>query len=151
MLNKKVKKFTLKGTDNTPFELKNYKGQKLVLFFYPKDSTPGCTKEAHDFSKFYSQFQKHNTEVFGISRDSLESHEKFKKKQGYKINLLSDENEIACAIFDVLKMKSLFGKKYKGIERSSFVIDENGTLVKEWRKVKVLGHAKEVLQFIKSQ
>ena len=150
MLLKKVKNFRLPGTTNTQFELQKCRGKYLVLFFYPKDATPGCTKEAQDFSQLYEQFLKSQTEVYGVSKDSVESHERFKSKQGYKIELLSDSDEVACEIFDVIKNKSMFGKKYKGIERSTFVIDKNGVLIQEWRKVKVADHAKKVLEFIQS-
>jgi len=123
--------------------------QKVLLYFYPKDSTPGCTIEGHEFSKLKKEFAKLNIVIFGISRDSITSHEKFKEKQCYAIDLLSDEDEIACDIFDVIKEKNMYGKKVMGIERSTFLIDEKGVLTHEWRKVKAEGHAQSILQEIK--
>lgn len=125
------------------------RGKKVVLFFYPKDATPGCTLEGRDFTKLHSQFRAANAEVYGISRDSLKSHENFCAKQGYSINLLTDEDEKLCGLFGVIKMKNMYGNKVRGIERSTFVIDVDGKLVKEWRGVKVDGHAEEVLNYIK--
>ncbi len=145
---KKVPEFSLYGTKN--FKLKDYKGQNVVIYFYPKDATPGCTTEGHDFNKKRAQFRKYNTVIFGVSRDSVSSHEKFKEKQGYKFELLSDPDEEVCKIFDVIKTKNMCGRKFKGIERSTFVIDEKGRLVKEWRGVKVSGHVDKVYEFIKS-
>src|SRR5262249_43898001 len=130
--------------------LKDLAGKNVVLYFYPKDSTPGCTIEGHDFTRLHDQFKATNTEVFGISRDSMKSHEKFKECESYSIDLLSDEDETACKVFGVIKMKNMYGKKVRGIERSTFVIDSDGRVVKEWRGVKVPGHAEEVLTFIKS-
>jgi peroxiredoxin Q/BCP len=130
------------------FNLKDLNGKKVVLYFYPKDMTPGCTIEGHDFSKLKADFAKHNTLVFGISRDSVASHEKFIAKEGYSVDLLSDEKESACKLFDVIKEKNMYGKKVMGIERSTFVLNEQGVVVGEWRKVKVEGHAKEVLDFV---
>lgn len=145
---KKVPSFQLPSTGEKEFDLKHYKGKNVVLYFYPKDSTPGCTQEGKDFTELCQNFKKKNTYIFGVSRDSLESHEKFKEKQKYKIELLSDSKEEICHLFDVIKKKSRFGKISKGIERSTFFIDEQGFLVNEWRGVKVPGHAKEVLDFI---
>ncbi len=144
-IGKGVPKFQLKGTGNLDFDLSKFKGQKVVLFFYPKDNTPGCTLEGHEFTKLRREFEKQNAVVFGVSRDSVKSHEKFKEKQCYSNELLSDEDEIACEIFDVIKEKNMYGKKVMGIERSTFVIDEKGVLVQEWRKVKAEGHAALVL------
>jgi peroxiredoxin Q/BCP len=121
-----------------------------VIYFYPKDSTPGCTNEGIDFSTKLSEFKAKNCEVFGISRDSLKSHENFKKKYNFDFELLSDPDEIACNIFDVIKMKNMYGKQVRGIERSTFVIDEDGQIIKEWRGVKVNGHVDEVLEFLSS-
>lgn len=123
--------------------------QKVLLYFYPKDSTPGCTIEGHEFSKLKKEFSKLNIAIFGISRDSISSHEKFKEKQCYTIDLLSDEDEIACGIFDVIKEKNMYGKKVMGIERSTFLISEDGILIQEWRKVKAEGHALALLQELK--
>ncbi len=120
-----------------------------MLYFYPKDNTPGCTIEGHDFTKLKKEFARQNTDVFGISRDSLKSHQGFKTKQCYTVDLLSDEEELACQIFGVIKEKNMYGRKVLGIERSTFVIDEKGQLVAEWRGVKVPGHAQEVLEKIK--
>ena len=129
--------------------LNDLKGKNVVLYFYPKDSTPGCTIEGKDFSKLYEQFSANNTEVFGVSRDNLDSHEKFKSKYKYAFELISDLEGKLCKVFAVLKEKSMFGKKFQGIERSTFVLDQKGELIQEWRKVKILGHAKEVLKFVK--
>lgn len=145
-INKKVPDFKLPSSDGGEFKLSGYKGQKLVLFFYPKDSTPGCTVESQQFSKMISKFKKKNTVVFGVSRDSLKSHDNFICKYELKVPLLSDSEEVACKIFDVIKEKNMYGKKVMGIERSTFLIDEDGILVKEWRKVKADGHAEEVFR-----
>lgn len=145
----KIKDFKLQMTGGEIFRLSDLKGQKVVLYFYPKDATPGCTQEGHDFSELKNEFKKLKTLVFGISRDSIESHDKFKLKQNYSIDLLSDSESKACEIFDVIKEKNMYGKKRMGIERSTFVIDEEQKIIGEWRKVKVDGHAKEVLAFIK--
>lgn len=147
-LNKKVGSLKLPGTHGE-FDFSQHKGQNIVLYFYPKDATPGCTIEGHEFSKLLPQFKKLNTVVFGISRDSMKSHDKFKEKEGYKVDLISDENSKACELFDVIKEKNMYGKKVMGIERSTFWIDEEGTLKHEWRKVKAEGHAAEVLKYIK--
>jgi len=145
-----VSNFSLPSTGGDEWSLKSFKGQTIVLYFYPRDATPGCTIEGHDFSKLSPSFKKSGAQVFGISRDTMASHEKFCKKEGYKIDLLSDEDEAACKLFDVIKMKNMYGKKVRGIERSTFVIDGKGKLVKEWRGVKVAGHADEVLEYVKS-
>jgi peroxiredoxin Q/BCP len=145
-----VKDFSLPGTGGKTVSVKDFKGEAIVLYFYPKDATPGCTIEGHDFSKLKAQFEKSGAQVYGISRDSLKSHEKFKEKEKYKIDLLSDEDEKICKLFDVIKMKNMYGKQVRGIERSTFVIDKKGKLVKEWRKIKVAGHAAEVLEFVKT-
>jgi peroxiredoxin Q/BCP len=140
--------FQMPGTSGLDFDLLQWRGKKVVLYFYPKDNTPGCTQEGHEFTALYSQFKKANTEVFGVSRDSVRSHEGFKEKQKYKIDLLSDGDEKICRLLGVMQPKSLYGRKYFGVERSTFVINERGELVKEWRKVKVSGHAQEVLEFV---
>ncbi|PIT99585.1 MAG: peroxiredoxin [Bdellovibrionales bacterium CG10_big_fil_rev_8_21_14_0_10_45_34] len=142
---KKVPDFEMPSTEGEPFKLSKHKGEVLVLYFYPKDATPGCTLEGHEFTKLKSQFSKLNARVYGVSRDTLKSHEKFKEKQCYSIDLLSDEDETVCNLFGVLKEKNMYGKKVIGIERSTFLIGEDGKLLKEWRKVKAEGHAKEVL------
>ena len=146
----KLKNFSLQGTNDLNFELNNFSGKKLVIYFYPKDSTPGCTNEGIDFSTKLPEFNARNCEVFGISRDSLKSHENFKKKYNFDFELLSDPDETACNIFDVIKMKNMYGKQVRGIERSTFVIDEDGQIIKEWRGVKVNGHVDEVLEFLSS-
>lgn len=150
MLNQSVADFQLPATSGKTFQLSEYAGKNLVIYFYPKDSTPGCTTQGIQFRDAYAQFQALNTEIFGISRDSLKSHENFKAKFTFPFELLSDTEELACTLFDVIKMKNMYGKQVRGIERSTFVIDANGTLVKEWRGVKVDGHAAEVLSFIGS-
>lgn len=146
----KVSNFSLESTGDKLFKLSECKGKVTVLYFYPKDSTPGCTVEGQDFTKLHKNFKKLGADVFGISRDSMKSHENFKAKQKYSIELLSDPDEKVCKLFDVIKEKNLYGRKFMGIERSTFVIDAQGKLVKEWRKVKVPGHAEEVLEFVKT-
>lgn len=148
-LGQAVANFTATATSDQQVSLAALKGKKLVLYFYPKDSTPGCTTQGGNFRDLYSEFQAANTEIFGISRDSLKSHEKFKAKQNYPFELISDADESLCKLFDVLKLKKLFGKEYMGIERSTFLIDEEGKLLQEWRKVKVAGHVQEVLAAVK--
>jgi len=148
-LGKKVPAFNLPATGDQKIRLSALKGQKVILYFYPKDATPGCTQEGHDFTDSMTKFKRQNAVVFGISRDSIKSHEKFKDKQKYKLDLISDEDEILCEIFDVIKMKNMYGKQVRGIERSTFLIDENGKLCNEWRKVKVAGHIEQVLEATK--
>jgi thioredoxin-dependent peroxiredoxin len=150
MLNQPVTEFELPATSGKTFNLTNYRGKTVVIYFYPKDSTPGCTTQGMQFRDFYNEFQNANTEIFGISRDSLKSHENFKAKFNFPFELLSDTEELACGIFGVIKMKNMYGKQVRGIERSTFVIDKNGVLIREWRAVKVDGHVPEVLQFINS-
>lgn len=125
-------------------------GKKLVLYFYPKDSTPGCTTEAQQFRDLYPAFEQAGCEIVGVSRDSLKSHENFKAKQELPFELASDAEEKACSLFAVIKMKNMYGKQVRGIERSTFVIDANGAIRREWRGVKVAGHAQEVLDFVKT-
>ena len=131
-------------------DLKNFRPNPIVLFFYPRDNTSGCTKEAKDFTENLDLFDKAKVNIFGISKDSIESHEKFIIKQNLKISLLSDKNGTVCEDFGVWKEKSMYGKTYMGIERSTFIIDGSGLVIKEWRKVKVPGHVNEVLQVIES-
>ena len=147
----KVPNFKVASTAEEPFSLADFKDQNVVLFFYPKDSTPGCTVEGHDFTKLKKKFEKLNTQVFGVSKDSLKSHFKFIEKQGYTIDLLSDEESTVCDFFGVIKEKNMYGKKFLGIERSTFVISSDGKLVKEWRGLKVPGHAEEVHRFVKEE
>ena len=148
-INKKVLSFKLPGTSGLQFNLLDYKGRYLVIYFYPKDATPGCTTQGVDFRDTYKKFQALGAEIFGISRDTLKSHENFKAKFTFPFELLSDEQEKACELFNVIKMKNMYGKQVRGIERSTFVIDPDGKLIQAWRGVKVEGHVKEVLQFIK--
>ena len=145
---KKVPDFKLPSTHGD-FRLKDYLGDRVVLYFYPKDATPGCTLEGQDFRDQHTKFRRRKTRVFGISRDSLKSHANFKAKQKFPFELLSDSDEQACKLFDVIKEKNMYGRKVLGIERSTFLIDEKGMLRQEWRKVKVKGHAEEVLEAVK--
>ena len=150
-LGKKIPNFSLTGTSNLQFNLDDYIGKKIIIYFYPKDSTPGCTNEGIDFKDHYESFKKLNTEIFGVSRDSLKSHENFKAKYNFPFELLSDKDEIACKLFDVIKMKNMYGKQVQGIERSTFIINQSSELIYEWRKVKVDGHVLDVLDQIKNQ
>ncbi|WP_047539806.1 peroxiredoxin [Methylotenera versatilis] len=150
MLNKPVTDFELPATSGQLFKLSDYLGKTLIIYFYPKDSTPGCTTQGMQFRDRYADFQASNTEIVGVSRDSLKSHENFKAKFSFPFELLADTQELACGIFNVMKMKNMYGKQVRGIERSTFVIDKNGVLIKEWRGVKVDGHVEQVLDFIKT-
>lgn len=145
-----VPEFSASMTGGCDFQLSNYKGKKLVLYFYPKDNTPGCTTESLRFRDLYPEFQAANTEIIGISRDSMRSHDNFKGKLELPFELISDPEEAVCIMFDVMKMKNMYGKQVRGIERSTFVIDAGGTLVEEWRGVKVPGHVDEVLCCVKA-
>lgn len=140
-----VTDFTAAATSNTTVTLSELKGSNVAIYFYPKDSTPGCTTEGQDFRDMYSQFQAANTLVFGVSRDGMRAHENFKAKQSFPFELISDPDEELCKLFDVIKLKKLYGKEHMGIERSTFLIDADGVLRKEWRKVKVKEHVAEVL------
>ncbi len=146
---KKVPNFERPATGDRNIALKELKGRNLVLYFYPKDSTPGCTTEGQNFRDLYAEFQRLDTEILGVSRDSLKRHENFKAKQEFPFELISDEDESLCQLFDVIKEKKLYGKLHMGIERSTFLIDKTGVLRREWRKVKVAGHVDEVLQAVK--
>ncbi len=150
MIGKAVPDFSLPGTGDLAFSLSSARGKPLVLYFYPKDNTPGCTTEAQQFRDLHDEFVRAGCAVYGVSRDSVKSHEGFKKKLGLPFELLSDAEEKACALFGVIKMKNMYGKQVRGIERSTFVIDGTGVLRREWRSVKVPGHAAEVLEFVKS-
>lgn len=150
MLNQLVSDFKLPATSGITFQLSQYLGKNIVLYFYPKDSTPGCTTQGVQFRDAYADFLAQNTEIFGISRDSLKSHENFKAKFSFPFVLLADTEELACNLFNVIKMKNMYGKQVRGIERSTFIINQDGVLIKEWRGVKVENHAAEVLDFIKS-
>ncbi|MBX3040510.1 MAG: peroxiredoxin [Bdellovibrionaceae bacterium] len=149
-MGKVVPDFQVESSSGESFRLKDARGEKVVLYFYPKDNTPGCTLEGQEFNKLLPQFKKLKTRIYGISRDSLKSHGKFIESCGFKFDLLSDPDEELCGLFDVIKEKNMYGKKVLGVERSTFVIDEDGKLVAEWRKVKAAGHAAEVLEKIKS-
>jgi peroxiredoxin Q/BCP len=150
MLGKPVSDFSLPSTGGTTFSLSTTRGSKVVLYFYPKDNTPGCTTQGSDFGELYPKFRRAGAEVFGISRDSVNSHERFKEKMRFPFGLLADPEEVVCKRFGVMKQKLMYGKKVRGIERSTFVIDEQGVLAREWRGVKVPGHAQEVLNFVKA-
>jgi peroxiredoxin Q/BCP len=143
-----VPQFTALATSHIEFDLEQLKGQFIVLYFYPKDDTPGCTTEGHDFNGLLSQFKQLNCKVFGISKDSIKKHESFKAKQDYNFELISDESEALCQLFDVIKLKKLYGKEYMGIDRSTFVINPEGILIQEWRAVKVENHAQIVLDYL---
>jgi len=146
-----VTDFSAAMTSGLTFQLSGRPARHTVLFFYPKDNTPGCTTENMAFRDLYEQFQAAGAEIYGISRDSLRSHESFKTKLGLPFELISDPDEAVCLQFGVMKMKQMYGKTVRGIERSTFVIDANGQLVKEWRGVKVAGHVDEVLEFVARQ
>ncbi len=150
MLNQPAPAFELPATGGTNFRLADARGRTVVLYFYPKDNTPGCTTEGQQFRDLHAEFGKAGADVYGISRDSLKSHENFRTKMSFPFHLLSDADEEACKAFDVIKMKNMYGKKVRGIERSTFVIDGNGVVRREWRGVKVPGHAQEVLEFVKT-
>ena len=148
-LNKKVPDFELPATGDKTIKLSDLAGKKVVLYFYPKDSTPGCTKEGQDFRDHFKEFSTAGAVILGVSRDGIKAHENFKAKQAFPFDLLSDKEETLCRLFDVIKEKNLYGKKVMGIERSTFLIDEKGVLRQEWRKVKVPGHVEEVLAAVK--
>lgn len=145
-----VPDFEVAATGDKSVKLSDYRGKKVVLYFYPKDNTPGCTQEGQAFRDNIGQFEALNTLVLGVSRDSVKVHEGFKCKQAFPFDLLSDQDESLCGLFDVIKMKNMYGKQVQGIERSTFLIDENGVLVKEWRKVQVKVHVAEVRDFLQS-
>ena len=142
--------FKCPATGDQTIHLKSLRDEKVVIYFYPKDSTPGCTTEGQDFRDLHAKFKRQNAVILGVSRDSLASHEKFKAKQKFPFELLSDPDEVLCKKYDVIKEKTLYGRKFMGIERSTFLIDERGKLREEWRKVKVKGHAAEVLEAVKN-
>ena len=145
-----VPDFELPATGDKTIKLTDLKGNNVVLYFYPKDSTPGCTLEGQDFRDNIEEFNSRGTIILGVSRDSIKSHEKFKTNQSFPFDLLSDRDELLCRLFDVIKEKNMYGKKVMGIERSTFLIDASGTLRREWRKVKVKGHVDEVLEAVKT-
>jgi peroxiredoxin Q/BCP len=150
MLASPIADFTLPATSGTTFSLAEQAGRVVVIYFYPKDSTPGCTTEGQQFRDLHDQFSTLDAVILGISRDSLKSHENFKAKQSFPFELGSDADEAVCNLFAVMKMKSMYGKQHRGIERSTFVIDRNGILRKEWRGIRVDGHAQEVLEYVRS-
>ena len=144
----KINPTTCVATSNQEIQIPDALGRNIVLYFYPKDDTPGCTIEGNDFTRLHESFSSNNTVIYGVSRDSIKSHEKFREKFNYTIDLISDEDESLCKLFDVIKLKKLYGKEHMGIERSTFVISPSGDVLKEWIKVKVDGHAEEVLEFV---
>jgi thioredoxin-dependent peroxiredoxin len=146
---KKAPAFSLDGTGGT-WSLEDERGSNVVLYFYPRDNTPGCTQEGESFTKAHAAFKKQKTAIFGISPDSVASHQKFKAKMGFPFELLSDPDQAICKLYDVIQEKSMYGKKYMGVERSTFLIDAKGTLREAWRKVKVNGHAEAVLAAVKA-
>lgn len=146
-LNKPIENIIIQITgEHSTISLADLKGHNVVIYFYPKDNTPGCTTEGQTFRDLYKEFQKANTLIYGVSKDSLKSHENFKAKQDFPFELVSDPQEKLCKLFDVIKLKKLYGKEYFGIERSTFLLDKAGILRQEWRKLKVAGHAEEVLK-----
>ena len=149
MLDNKLADFSLPSTGGKTFRLGEHLGSKLVIYFYPKDSTPGCTTQGQNFRDAHEAFREAGCKIFGISRDSIRSHENFKAKQGFPFDLLSDEDEAVCNQFGVIKMKNLYGKQVRGIERSTFVVDAGGVLRAQWRGVKVPGHVDEILAFVR--
>ena len=147
---RKAPAFSLPSSTGGKLALKDLGGKYVVLYFYPKDNTPGCTTEGADFRDRYREFARAGCEVYGVSRDSLKSHQSFKAKMKFPFDLLSDAEETVCAQFGVIKLKNMYGRQVRGIERSTFVLDQNGVLAREWRGVKVPGHAEEVLNFVKA-
>ena len=145
-IGKKVDNFSLPSTGDKTLSLEDFKGQNLVIYFYPKDSTPGCTLEGQNFRDLHEEFARANTAILGVSRDGLKAHENFKAKQQFPFDLLSDKEEELCKQFDVIHEKNMYGRKVLGIVRSTFLIDSEGILQQEWRKVRVKGHADEVLE-----
>ena len=150
VVNKPLPEFEAVATGGLKVSNQTHLGKVVVLYFYPKDNTPGCTTEGQHFRDLHGQFTKAGSAVFGLSRDSIKSHENFKAKMGFPFDLLSDVEEDACKAFDVIKMKNMYGKKVRGIERSTFVVDGKGIVRREWRGVKVPGHVQEVLEFVKT-
>lgn len=150
-LDSKIPEFSVKATSSVTVSEASFRDQNTVFYFYPKDSTPGCTTESQDFTALFPEFLDLNCQIFGVSRDSLKSHENFKAKHTMPFELISDSEETLCTIFDVLKVKNMYGKQVRGIERSTFLINSQGYLIAEWRKVKVPGHVQEVLEHLKSR
>jgi peroxiredoxin Q/BCP len=150
-IGKPVASFSLPATGDKNVSLEDFRGSRLVIYFYPKDSTPGCTLEGQNFRDSYSEFKKYGTDILGVSRDSLKAHENFKAKQEFPFDLLSDADETLCRQFDVIHEKNMYGRKVMGIVRSTFLIDGDGILQREWRKVRVKGHVEEVLEAVREQ
>ena len=148
-IGKAVPNFEVAATGDKNIKLSELAGKNIVIYFYPKDSTPGCTREGQDFRDNHNKFKRQKCLIFGVSRDSIKSHENFKAKQAFTFDLLSDKEEQLCELFSVIKMKNMYGKKVRGIERSTFLIDTNGILQHEWRGIKVPGHVEEVLEQVK--
>ena len=146
---KKCPKFKADATSDKVISNETFKNKNVVIYFYPKDSTPGCTTEGQDFRDNYKRFKKLNTDILGISRESIKSHENFKSKQNFPFELLSDSDEKVCKAFDVMKLKSMYGREYMGVDRSTFLVNSAGKVAKEWRGVKVKGHVLEVLDAAK--
>jgi len=149
-MNRVVADFSANATGDRTIRLEDLRGQNVVLYFYPKDSTPGCTTEGRDFAALHAKFRRQKTVVLGVSRDSIASHDKFREKQGFPFDLISDPDEKLCKQFDVIQEKTLYGRKFMGVVRSTFLIDGDGKLRREWRNVKVKGHAEEVLEAVKA-
>jgi len=148
-LNKKVPAFSANATGEQTLSLKDFKGKNLVIYFYPKDNTPGCTQEGQDFRDNYAKFKRANSVILGVSRDSVRVHTNFKTKHAFPFDLLSDPEEVLCKLFDVIKLKKNYGREYMGIERSTFLIDTKGILREEWRGIRVKGHVDDVLDAAK--
>lgn len=147
---KHVDNFTLPATGDQTLSLQDFRGKHLIIYFYPKDNTPGCTREGQDFRDLYPQFVKAGADILGVSRDSIKVHTNFKSKQEFPFHLLSDKDETLCNQFDIIQEKTLYGRKYMGIVRSTFLIDANGKLQHEWRNIRVPGHAETVLEAVKA-
>ena len=148
---KRIQNFTLPATGNQNLSLSDFSGRNLIIYFYPKDNTPGCTREGHDFRDLYPQFNDAEADILGVSRDSVKTHENFRAKHDFPFQLLCDSEELLCKQFDVIHEKKLYGRTYMGIERSTFLIDTEGVLQQEWRKVRVPGHAQAVLEALKTR
>ncbi|MFC1775707.1 peroxiredoxin [Pseudomonadota bacterium] len=148
---KRVENFNLPATGDQNLSLSDFTGRSLIIYFYPKDNTPGCTREGQDFRDMYSQFKQASADILGVSRDSVKVHENFRKKHEFPFHLLSDSDELLCKQFDVIREKKLYGRTYMGIERSTFLINSAGVLQQEWRKVRVPGHAQAVLDTLKTK
>jgi peroxiredoxin Q/BCP len=147
---KRVKNFTLPATGDQNLSLSDFKGRSLIIYFYPKDNTPGCTREGQDFRDLYPRFTEAGAEILGVSRDSVKTHDNYRNKHGFPFHLISDKEELLCKQFDVIKEKKLYGRTYMGIERSTFLLDADGVLQQEWRKVRVPGHVEAVLETLKT-